>query len=92
MWNDLADAPPDPMLVTDICALVGQALISHECMLQHGTDKRYIVAFLTMHLEITTKIDLIGGQARIGRSLLWQKFEMLDAFEKDLLPLSEHSS
>jgi hypothetical protein len=87
LWNDLAAVPPESRLVRDICALAAQLTISQESSRIHGTPLVYARAFVEQTDALALKIDMIGGEKRINRSLLWMQFVEFEKFAMALLDL-----
>ena len=87
LWIDLAQAPPAPSLVRDTCALAAQLRISHESCLRNGTPLLQARAFVDQTDALALKLDVLGGEQRLGRSLLWLQLEEFEKFASALLDL-----
>ena len=85
VWNYLVDAPPPPMAVRHLCMLAGQLMIAQSDAKLNGSSALHADGFVLALHELKLGLDWLGGESRLGHSLLWASLSVFDTLERILL-------
>ena len=85
IWLYLTDAPPPPMQVHHFCMLASQMVSADIYTKQHGCCALHATGFIMALHELRNGLDWLGGEERLGRSLLWAALPVFDELERALL-------
>ena len=85
IWLYLTDLPPPPMQVHHFCMLASQMVSADIYTKQHGCCALHAVGFINALHELRNGLDSLGGEERLGRSLLWAALPVFDELERALL-------
>ena len=87
LWGALVDAPLDPMLVQDACALAAQLLLTSRYSHEVGTTRDHAAAFINETDNLALRIDALGGLERIADTYLADLYRDAAAFSDMLLDI-----
>ena len=85
LWLHLTDVPPPSMQVHHFCMLASQMHSAAAFTRLHGCCALHATGFIQALYELRVGLDWLGGEERLGRSLLWQALPGFDELERALL-------
>lgn len=85
LWQYLTDIPPPPMQVHHFCMLASQMLSAHIFTREHGCSALHANGFIMALHELRVGLEWLGGEERLGRSLIWKALPKFDELERALL-------
>ena len=85
LWQYLTDVPPPAMSVHHFCMLASQMVSADIYTKQHGCCALHATGFIMALHELRNGLEWLGGEERLGRSLLWAALPVFDELERAML-------